>query len=120
MQSRYSAYVLGDGAYLMASWHPSTRPHQLDLEADVQWLRLKLLGCERGGEGDHEGWVEFEAWFKQGGRVERLRERSRFINEDGRWFYVDGVIEPSDGSAKVGRNAPCPCGSGKKYKRCCG
>lgn len=120
MQSRYSAYVLGDTAYLLASWHPSTRPPRLDLEADIQWLRLKLLGCERGCEGDREGWVEFEAWFKQNGRAQRLKERSHFIHEDGRWFYVDGVIDQGGAAAKMGRNAPCPCGSGKKYKRCCG
>lgn len=94
MRSRYVAYVQGNDAYLLATWHPSTRPETLDTDTDgpVKWLGLKILGCEAGGTSDHVGWVEFVARYKTGGRGHRLHERSRFRREDGRWYYVDGVF----------------------------
>ncbi|OQS40778.1 YchJ family protein [Chromobacterium haemolyticum] len=91
MRSRYTAYARGDEAYLLASWHPSTRPQALDLAADagvVKWLGLEVLATEAGGEG----WVEFAARYKVSGKAERMRERSRFAREDGRWFYVSGEL----------------------------
>jgi SEC-C motif-containing protein len=117
MRSRYSAYVLKNSAYLNDTWHPSTRPVALDVSSDdTEWRRLEVVGTEKGAETDSEGVVEFAAWF-QGGQ---LHERSRFVREEGRWFYLDGEILPPHQQEKPGRNAPCPCGSGKKYKRCCG
>lgn len=117
MRSRYSAYVLKQSAYLAQTWHPSTRPAALNIDADpVSWQRLAMLACEAGGEGDAQGTVEFVAWYAGG----QLHERSRFVREGGRWFYVDGEILPAVAADKIGRNAPCPCGSGKKYKKCCG
>ncbi|MBN3005143.1 SEC-C motif-containing protein [Chromobacterium alkanivorans] len=95
MRSRYTAYARGDEAYLLASWHPSTRPQALDLAADagvVKWLGLEVLATEAGGAADVEGWVEFAARYKVSGKAERLRERSRFLREDGRWFYVSGEL----------------------------
>ncbi|MCS5722742.1 YchJ family protein [Herbiconiux sp. CPCC 203407] len=88
MRSRYSAFAVGDAAYLLASWHPSTRPASLDLDDDVRWYRLDILGRSAGGVLDTEGVVEFSARFAPGGEV---RERSRFVREDGRWLYVEAL-----------------------------
>lgn len=117
MRSRYSAYVLKNNTYLSDTWHPTTRPAELDVSADeVVWQQLQLLSTEKGGESDEDGRVEFVAHY-QGGQ---LHERSRFVKEAGHWYYVDGEILPPVTVEKPGRNAPCPCGSGEKYKRCCG
>ncbi len=110
MRSRYSAYVLKNSDYIRDTWHPTTRPLQLDLsEEDSAWQRLLIIASG-------EEWVEFAA-FVAGGQ---LHERSRFVHEQGRWYYLDGEMLPPVRDEKPGRNAPCPCGSGKKYKRCCG
>jgi SEC-C motif-containing protein len=90
MRSRYSAYVLALEHYLLATWHSSTRPTQLDLAADekTQWLGLEIKRHEKTGADS--AIVEFVARYKTGGRAHRLHETSRFIREDGRWHYVDG------------------------------
>jgi len=117
MRSRYSAYVLKLGDYLAATWHCSTRPVPLDITGDATpWQRLRIIATEKGGETDSEGVVEFAADYSGG----QLHERSRFVREQGQWFYVGGEILPPVAAAKVGRNDPCPCGSGRKYKKCCG
>ena len=92
MRSRYSAFATGQADYLLATWHPTTRPATLPLELGVRWLGLKILGTDAGGEGDQEGWVTFVARAKFQGRAQRLQERSRFVREHGRWFYVDGEL----------------------------
>jgi SEC-C motif domain protein len=117
MRSRYTAYVLKRSSYLHATWHPTTRPATLDISSDeTVWQGLEILGCGEGREQNGQGWVEFVVWF-QGGE---LHEKSRFVKEEGEWFYLDGKIEPPLAAIKPGRNASCPCGSGKKYKKCCG
>lgn len=117
MRSRYVAYGLKLSHYLKDTWHPSTSPADLDLAGDGSlWLRLDIVAKEQGTEADDQGWVEFVAHY-QGGQ---LHERSRFVKETGRWFYIDGEILPPLPAQKPGRNDPCPCGSGKKYKKCCG
>ncbi len=118
MRSRYTAYSLGDEAYLLASWYPQTRPESLDLElANLTWTGLEIVQCQAGGPGDLRGLVEFVAHYDKGGRQGQVHETSRFQKQAGVWLYVDGDLKTID---KPGRNAPCPCGSGKKYKRCCG
>ena len=94
MRSRYSAFVLDRLDYLLASWHPSTRPPRLDPnEAGLAWLGLEVRAHRRIDENHAE--VEFVARSKWGGRAQRLHERSRFVREQGRWFYVDGdVVQP--------------------------
>lgn len=120
MRSRYTAFTRGDAAYLLATWHVSTRPAQLDLAADpVAWQRLDIRQTQAGGPEDARGKVAFVAHYLAGGQPGTLQENSRFVRENGRWLYVDGQIGESQ-PAQTGRNAPCPCGSGKKYKRCCG
>ena len=94
MRSRYSAYVLKLEPYLLATWHPSTRPDALDLAADnTKWLGLEVNNHSR--QDDEHATVEFVARYKIGGRAHRLHEISRFVREDGRWFYVDGTF-PSE------------------------
>ncbi|KAF0805755.1 SecC motif-containing protein [Alcanivorax xiamenensis] len=115
MRSRYSAFVLNDGAYVKASWHPSTRPESLTLEEGDQWLGLEVVSSEQNGD---EGRVRFRATCREGAGFAVLEERSRFLREDGHWLYLDGEHEVRP--LKPGRNDPCPCGSGKKHKKCCG
>lgn len=90
MRSRYSAYVLALEAYLLATWHPSTRPVSLKLQETPQakWLGLQVKRHEPTGPDSAR--VEFVARYKVGGRAHRLHELSRFLRENGRWYYVDG------------------------------
>jgi SEC-C motif-containing protein len=89
MRSRYSAYVLKLEGYLLATWHPDTRPASLDLAADnCKWLGLEVKKFIR--ESVDCATVEFVARYKIGGRAHRLHEVSRFVNDAGRWFYVSG------------------------------
>ncbi len=89
MRSRYSAYVLALEDYLLATWHPRTRPPALPPGAlQRRWLGLKVLRCESVEEGSAV--VEFVARYKAGGRAADFRETSRFVREEGRWLYVDG------------------------------
>ncbi|MFN3376108.1 MAG: YchJ family protein [Burkholderiaceae bacterium] len=95
MRSRYSAFVLGRADYLQATWHASTRPADLVLDPAVRWLGLQVRGHWVTGADTAE--VEFVARSRQGGRGVRLHERSRFVREAGRWWYVDGDFR--DGNA---------------------
>ncbi|MEO6319902.1 MAG: YchJ family metal-binding protein [Polaromonas sp.] len=88
MRSRYSAFVLGRRDYLLATWHASTRPSDLTLDPAAKWLGLEVRS-QRLLDAEHAE-VEFVARYREGGRAVRLHERSRFVRESGRWFYVDG------------------------------
>jgi len=88
MRSRYSAFVVGDAGYLLATWHPSTRPADLDLDPTMRWYRLDVLRRERGGPLDHDGVVEFRAFFRHDGARGELHEVSSFVREGRRWLYV--------------------------------
>lgn len=88
MRSRYSAFVLENASYLQATWHASQRPAQLDFEPGAKWLGLQVKDFQTSSDTTAE--VEFVARFRIGGRAVRLHERSRFVREAGRWFYVDG------------------------------
>lgn len=91
MRSRYTAFALGDAAHLLRSWHPATRPADLDLDPDVQWRRLVVLGVERGSPFDDAGTVEFEAHYRHGGRRGVQHELSAFTRVGGRWVYEGPV-----------------------------
>ena len=89
MRSRYSAYVLGQIQYLLATWHPSTSPGELEL-SPVKWLGLEVLHAQSAGDA---GVVEFVARLRDGsGRAQRMHETSRFVREGGRWYYIDGEM----------------------------
>lgn len=92
MRSRYSAYVMRNGAYLHRSWHSSTRPNKKSLLTvpPMDWLGLEIVRTEQGGEQDSSGRVEFIARYREGEQTGRLHETSRFVKEGGKWFYVDG------------------------------
>jgi SEC-C motif-containing protein len=92
MRSRFVAYALQREDYLLATWHPSTRPEQLGLaqETPTKWLGLEVKRCEQL-DADHAT-VEFIARYKVHGRAHRLHELSRFVREDSRWFYLDGTL----------------------------
>ncbi len=129
MRSRYSAYVEGEIDYLGDTLHPDHRA-DWDREATRRWsdgagwLSLEIVDTEAGQPGDREGIVEFIANFTENGENKHHRERSRFARAGDRWYYVDGDIpKPKTQrhtAPRVGRNDPCPCGSGKKFKKCCG
>jgi len=99
MRSRYSAYAAGLEDYLLATWHPRTRPATLDLEAEqprTAWLGLKVLRHQPQDEDHAE--VEFIARYRiGGGSAQRLHECSRFERVDGRWYYVNGSFPDSEG-----------------------
>ena len=88
MRSRYAAYVVGDAAYLMRTWHPRNRPDPLEVAPDPGWQRLDVLDVAGGGADDETGEVEFVATHVDG----PLHERSRFVRRAGRWVYLDGVV----------------------------
>ena len=88
MRSRYSAFVLERADYLLATWHSSTRPASMDFDACAKWLGLEVR--EHKATGTDTAEVEFVARYRLDGRAVRLHERSRFVREDGRWFYMDG------------------------------
>ncbi|HVX08383.1 YchJ family protein [Humibacter sp.] len=98
MRSRYSAFAVGNAAYLLSTWHPSTRPEELRLHAEVEWRRLEILDAVAGGPDDGRGEVEFRAFGRilpAPGRARDggvLHERSRFVRESGRWLYLDGDV----------------------------
>jgi SEC-C motif-containing protein len=91
MRSRYTAFVMHDEPYLLTTWHASHRPPQVTFDPQQKWLGLKIVATASTGMDAAE--VEFIARFRIGGAsAARLHERSRFVREQGRWFYVDGEI----------------------------
>jgi SEC-C motif-containing protein len=91
MRSRYSAFAVGDAAYLLTTWHPTTRPEALELDDDVHWTGLDVLATAGGSLLAAEGTVEFRAHYVRAGRAGAQHESSRFVREHGDWRYLDGV-----------------------------
>ncbi len=127
MRSRYTAYVRGAVDYLIDTHDASTRAtvDRAAIEAwsrQTEWLGLEIVETVGGGADDDEGIVQFVARGSTRGAPFTQRERSRFRRHEQRWYYVDGahVREPTRVTITIGRNEPCPCGSGLKYKRCHG
>ncbi len=129
MRSRYSAYVKVETDYLRESLHPDKRndydPKSTRQWAEsAEWLKFEILGTEAGGADDVNGKVEFIATFEQNGVRREHHERAEFTKVQGKWFFDKGdEIGPKPvvrDTPKIGRNDPCPCGSGKKFKKCCG
>ncbi len=129
MRSRYSAFAKGEVDYLHLSLHPEQRadhdPGATRHWAErSEWLKLEIVSKEGGGEQDNSGRVEFIATYRQKGTTLTHHEVGQFSRLDGRWYYSDGqLVTPGtvrNAAPKPGRNEPCPCGSGQKYKKCCG
>lgn len=128
MRARYTAFVtqrVDEFAYETLA--PEKRA-DFDREAveqssrDVEGLGMEVRHVVDGGAGDETGSVEYVARFRVRGKKQIHHELATFRREDGRWLYVDGNVNPKSPPrrvVKVGRNEPCPCGSGKKYKTCC-
>lgn len=93
MRSRYTAFVLENESYLLSSWHPEKRPASIDFDKNIKWLGLKIKRTQAGQVADQEGWVEFVARYKIGGKAERIEELSYFLNLEGNWQYVCAVDE---------------------------
>ncbi|MBE0436147.1 MAG: YchJ family protein [Methylomicrobium sp.] len=124
MRSRFTAYAYHDAAYLLATWDNAKKPQSIDFSKDkTVWTKLEIVNIKKGGKNDVKGLVEFKAYFKLDDEDQVMHELSRFKKSGGRWYYLDGLVK-SIGQPKTengqGKNAPCPCGSGKKFKRCCG
>lgn len=128
MRSRFTAYGQVNLDYIESTHAKEVRDGFNRSAAEstaksVEWISLEICGTSGGGENDDTGVVEFMARFKKNGEMQVHHERSNFLREDGRWVYVDGKMNPKGKPRrveKVGRNEPCPCGSGKKHKKCCG
>lgn len=91
MRSRYAAFAVGEPDYLLATWHPLTRPETLELDADVRWIRLEIVRTGQGGPFESEGVVEFTAYSRSGGTTVQQHEVSRFVRLDRRWVYLEAV-----------------------------
>lgn len=129
MRSRYSAYVKKRIEYLKTSLHPDYR-HDFDEKntrhwaESSQWHGIEIVGKKDGGPEDDEGQVEFVVSFTQNGKRMTHHELGNFTKVDGVWYFETGeAVSPKPvvrEGPKIGRNDPCPCGSGLKFKKCCG
>jgi len=128
MRARYSAYVKEEVAFVLDTTHPSQRDQYTEggirrWARNSEWLGLSIIATAKGAATDDTGTVEFIAEYYDKGRRNRHHEIAQFRRHEGQWFFYDGQAPTLETvvreSPKVGRNAPCPCGSGRKYKKCC-
>lgn len=130
IRSRYTAHTFANIDYIQSTHHPDHR-HEIDLKStrewaeNSEWLGLEILSSTDGTENDESGTVEFIARFNDAkGNLINHHEVSLFAKSDGDWYFVDAeaprVKQIRRDTPKVGRNDPCSCGSGKKFKKCCG
>ena len=129
MRARYSAYVVHNIDFIVNTVERGEKIAEIDRKATEDWSNkstwhgLKILRTEKGGPDDNEGIVEFEATYTQKGIRDVHHEVAGFRKVDGKWLYTEGLLRPTTvvrEGRKIGRNEPCPCGSGKKFKNCCG
>ena len=129
MRSRYTAFTIGDMDYLEKTNTDRIADefNRVDIETslpDTEWLGLEVHGTQQGQEEDATGIVKFSVRYRIKGRSFNQFETAGFIREGGKWRYDKGDIElekkQPNQVVKIGRNDPCPCGSGQKYKKCCG
>jgi len=128
MRARYSAYAKGEVDFLLESLHPDSagdvdRASTKAWSQNADWHGLEIVSTSGGGENDELGEVEFVAKYSMRQEPQRHHERARFKRHKGRWWYLDGDevrAEPVTGPrVRVGRNDPCLCSSGSKFKKCC-
>ena len=129
MRARYSAYAKTEVEFILSSTHSSQRdnndPEEIRRWSEKSvWKGLEILRTDKGGAEDKEGTVEFIARYSDEGTDLEHHEIATFVKEGGEWSFLDGKmvgqIPYKREEEKIGRNDPCPCGSGKKYKKCCG
>jgi SEC-C motif-containing protein len=125
MRSRFTAHVARDWRYLHHTYRPTSRKPYVDEgdAAEIAWTRLSIHAHEPGATPDL-AFVDFAAHYATEEGEQALHERSEFARIDGKWLYTrtvrNGPPPAKPAAPKVGRNEPCPCGSGKKFKHCCG
>ena len=118
MRSRYTGFVQQHAEHLQSSWHEKTRPKTLNFDDHpVVWLGLEIDSCRGGLADDSTGTVDFTCSYLENGQLCKLQEVSEFLKEDGLWYYLQGKCKVA--KEKIARNTECPCGSGRKFKRCC-
>ncbi len=129
MRARYTAHAKNAFDFLETSLHPSVhetvdKNKMREWSEAVTWEGMDVHQTTGGGENDNTGTVSFTARYSVNGVEQELREDATFTRETGQWLYLDGDVHGHTPyrreSPKIGRNDPCPCGSGKKYKKCCG
>ena len=129
MRARYSAYAKTEVAYILETTHPDVRAQSDERSIRkwsraAQWHGLEILACTDGGSGDTRGQIEFIAHYSEKGEKKIHREVASFIKDGDTWYFSEAdPVKPKQyvrPNAKIGRNQPCPCGSGKKHKKCCG
>jgi SEC-C motif-containing protein len=129
MRARYSAYAKEETDFLLNSLHPDHRDgydakQTRDWAANATWEGLEIVKTENGGKDDANGNVEFIAQYIVKGEKNIHHELASFIKHEDAWYFSDGAVVPPKQfirtTPKIGRNDPCPCNSGKKYKKCCG
>ncbi len=129
LRSRYTAFTRGDVDYILSTHHSKTlaevkRDEIDDWSKNSKWLGLKIFQAEAGQKDDTQGTIIFGAYYSQDGKKEEHLEKSFFEKENGQWKFLDaqgvqtGTYRRPE--PKTGRNDPCSCGSGKKFKKCCG
>ena len=127
MRARYSAYAGLQMDFIFESTHPD---HRAGYDHDgtrawaeqSTWQGLEIVGVTKGGRDDPAGEVEFIARYQVKDVDREHHERGQFKKKDGQWFFTEGIMvkQRPITASKVGRNDPCPCGSGLKHKKCCG
>jgi len=129
MRARYSAFAKNQIKYISETHIPGTEDFDekeaSEWATNSDWKKLEIVGTKKGLENDTEGLVEFKAFYADKEGTDFVHhELSKFKKENDNWYYVDGQIVGTGplrrATPKVGRNEPCPCGSGKKFKKCCG
>jgi SEC-C motif-containing protein len=127
MRARYTAHVNVDVDFLFKSTHPDHRSgfghkETKDWAENSEWYGLEILDSTKGGIKDDTGEVEFIARLRDREGRRSHHERARFSRVKKQWYFIDGTMvkSPPVNTSKIGRNEPCPCGSGSKYKKCCG
>ena len=129
MRARYSAFVHQEMPYLLETLHPGQRDDYDEAGAakwarESDWAGLEILKITGDPATDNTGTVEFRASYRRNSEKLEHHERAEFRKTNGIWYFYDGkMVAPGQfrhEKPKVGRNEPCPCGSGKKFKKCCG
>jgi SEC-C motif domain protein len=127
MRARYSAHVKVATDFIFESTHPDHREGYDHAGTRTwaetsEWHGLEILGTTHGGAQDEDGEVEFIARYRDKNGLRSHHERGQFKRQGGRWLFTEGIMVKAKPLSvdKIGRNDPCPCGSGRKYKKCCG